>query len=137
MVSSDNGKTWSKPVQIEKPDAPSSSWATPFLTDYGRIYVFYDFNGDKVDSLNGKKIVRDDMLGWYCFRYSDDFGATWSERHRLPVRVTRCDRENDWKGKVQIFCGIDKPKRLSNGAVAFCFFKTRQIYAGKRRRLDV
>ena len=48
MVSSDNGKTWSKPVQIEKPDAPSSSWATPFLTDYGRIYVFYDFNGSKV-----------------------------------------------------------------------------------------
>lgn len=55
MVSSDNGKTCSKPVQIEKPDAPSSSWATPFLTDYGRIYVFYDFNGSKVDSLNGKK----------------------------------------------------------------------------------
>ena len=123
MVSSDNGKTWSKPVQIEKPDSPSSSWATPFLTDYGRIYVFYDFNGSKMDSLNGKKIVRDDMLGWYCFRYSDDFGSTWSERHRLPVRITRCDRENDWKGEVQIFWGIDKPKRLSNGAVAFCFSK--------------
>lgn len=123
MLSADNGKTWSKPCPIETSDGPSSSWAIPFITDYGRIYVFYDFNGDNIDSLNGKKIPRNDMLGWYCYRYSDDCGSTWSERHRLPVRVTACDRENDWKGKVQIFWGIDKPKRLANGAVAFCFSK--------------
>ena len=81
----------------------------PLITPSGRVYVFYDYNGDNIRTLpNGKKI-RTDMLGWYCYKYSDDNGQSWSKRYRLPVRVTACDRTNAWKGNVQIMWGIGKP----------------------------
>lgn len=120
--STDRGATWSKLVDIEPSTGPEASWAVPLITPNNRIYVFYDFNGDQIREMNGKKI-RADMLGWYVFRFSDDEGRTWSEkRYRLPVRVTACDRSNDWKGKVQIFWGICEP--VTNGKeVVFSFTK--------------
>ncbi len=120
-ASKDEGKTWSKPEAIESPTEPASSWATPYLTSFGRIYVFYDFNGEDITSLDGKKI-RNDMLGWYCYRFTDDFGKTWSKRYRLPLRLTNCDKANNWQGKVQIFWGIDKPKK-SGGTFYMGFTK--------------
>lgn len=124
-ISADQGRTWSPLTPIEPADGPEASWATPLLTPSGRVYVFYSFNGDRVRELRGRRI-RADMLGWYAFRYSDDHGRTWSkERHRLPVRVTECDRTNDWRGDVQIFWGIDKPK-VDNGVVMFGFTKLGQ-----------
>lgn len=120
--SEDRGETWSPLVAIEPNDGPEASWAVPLITPSGRVYVFYDYNGDEVRSLKGKPI-RADMLGWYVFRYSDDHGKTWSkERYRLPVRVTDCDRANDWGGEVQILWGIDKPK-VHNGTAFFGFTK--------------
>ena len=107
-TSQDHGKTWSKPVQIEEPGKETSSWAMPYLTKYDRVYVFYDYNGDKIHELNGKPI-NDDVLGWYCYKYSEDEGKTWSQRYRLDVRKTKIDFENDWKGEVQIMWGIGKP----------------------------
>lgn len=112
--STDMGRTWSEPVDIEPSDGPAASWVMPYLTKYGRVYAFYDYNGDRVETLKDKKI-RNDMLGWYCFKYSDDGGSTWSERHRLPVRKTACDRTNDWKGEVQILWGIGKPVDVDEG----------------------
>lgn len=120
-VSKDQGATWSVPVDIEPATGPAASWAMPYITDYGRIYVFYDFNGDKVNTLNGKEI-RNDMLGWYCYRYSDDSGKTWSERYRLPVRQTKADKQNDWNGTVQIMWGIGKPVNVGKGMM-FAFTK--------------
>lgn len=120
-VSKDHGVTWSDPVDIEPSTGPAASWAMPYLTNYGRIYVFYDFNGDEVKTLNGREI-RNDMLGWYCFRYSDDKGKTWSDRYRLPVRKTKADRLNDWKGDVQIMWGIGKPVDAGKGMM-FAFTK--------------
>jgi len=107
-ISKDQGRTWSKPLDIEPADGPEASWATPLLTPSGRVYVFYDYNGDDVRMLKGKP-VRADMLGWYCYRFTDDHGTSWSKRHRLNMRLTDCDRGNDWKGDVQIFWGISKP----------------------------
>lgn len=121
-LSDDQGKTWSKPVRIEDPGAESSSWAMPYLTDYGRVYVFYDYNGDKIHELGNRKNIREDMLGWYCFKYSDDEGKTWSERHRLDVRTTNVDLVNDWAGKVQIMWGIGKPVDVDQGMM-FAFTK--------------
>ena len=110
-ISTDFGKSWSEPVEIEPPSGPAASWAMPLLTPFGRVYVFYDYNGDEV-----LKDKRHDMLGWYCYKYSDDYGLTWSEkRYRLPVRVTNIDRNNelkdpDFPGKlIQMFWGIGKP----------------------------
>jgi len=121
-TSEDHGKTWSTPVAIEKPGKESASWAMPYLTKYGRVYVFYDYNGDKIHELNDKKNIREDMLGWYCYKYSDDEGKTWSKRFRLNVRRTKIDFENDWKGKVQIMWGIGKPVDVDNGMM-FAFTK--------------
>jgi hypothetical protein len=121
-ISMDQGRTWSPLTPIEPADGPEASWATPLITPGGRVYVFYSYNGDQVRDLRNRSI-RADMLGWYAFRYSDDHGRTWSkERHRLPVRITECDRTNDWRGAVQIFWGIDKPK-ADNGVVMFGFTK--------------
>lgn len=119
--STDRGRTWSEPVSIEPTSGPEASWAIPLATPYGRIYVFYVYNGDNVRTLNGREI-RADMLGWYCYRYSDDGGRTWSERHRLPMRVTACDRGNDWNGEVQIFWGICEPI-TAGGDMYFSFTK--------------
>jgi len=109
-ISCDKGKTWTPLVNIEPADGPAASWAMPLLTPNGRVYVFYDYNGDRINSLGNRKRIRADMLGWYVYKYSDDNGRTWSERrYRLPVRVTEADRNNDWQGKVQMLWGIGKP----------------------------
>lgn len=121
-ISKDKGKSWSKLVDIEPADGPEASWAVPFLTPSGRVYAFYDYNGEKIDSLKGKKI-RADMLGWFAYRYSDDNGRSWSkDRYRLPMRLTACDRGNDWQGQVQIFWGICKPQAAGQD-VLFSFTK--------------
>ncbi|MFV1963820.1 MAG: exo-alpha-sialidase [Pirellulaceae bacterium] len=112
--SSDQGRTWSQPVDIEPADGPAASWAMPYRTKYGRVYVFYDYNGDRIDTLQGRRI-RNDMLGWYCYKFTNDGGRSWSDRYRLPVRVTACDRGNDFKGEVQIFWGIDKADNIGDG----------------------
>lgn len=116
-ISADRGLTWSEPIDIEPESGPESSWVVPLVTPDGRIYAFYDYNGDRV---TGR---RADMLGWYVYKYSDDNGRTWSgERYRLPVRRTLCDENNSLEGDVQIFWGIDKPT-THNGSVYFAFTK--------------
>jgi hypothetical protein len=120
--SRDQGRTWSPLVDIEPADGPEASWVVPLLTPSGRVYVFYDYNGDGVDTLVGRKI-RADMLGWYVYRFSDDGGRTWSgERYRLPMRLTACDRANQWQGQVQVFWGVAKPV-VSGGAAYLAFTK--------------
>ncbi|CAL1521501.1 hypothetical protein MMC2321_05295 [Chitinophaga sp. MM2321] len=119
-VTEDQGKTWTKTVAIENPGSESASWAMPYLTRYGRVYVFYDYNGDKIHELNGQKNIREDMLGWYCYKYSDDEGKTWSKRYRLNIPKTKLDLNNDWKGEVQILWGIGKPVDV-DGGMMFAF----------------
>ncbi|MBN1394369.1 MAG: exo-alpha-sialidase [Pirellulales bacterium] len=124
-ISTDAGKTWSKLVDIEPSDGwKFSSWAVPLIVPDGRVYVFYLYNGDEIRSLpSGKPIPHPEVLGWYCHKYSDDGGRSWSaDRHRLPLPVTACDRANDWGGAVQIFWGIDKPKIVGR-SVFFAFTK--------------
>ncbi|QEM10425.1 LamG-like jellyroll fold domain-containing protein [Mucilaginibacter rubeus] len=110
----DLGKTWSPAVDIEPATGPVASWVTPYITSYGRIYAFYNYNGDNIMTLKGVAI-KNDLLGWYCYRYSDDMGATWSERYRIPIRNTNADLTNNFKGAVQMFWGICKPIKTTNG----------------------
>lgn len=122
-ISSDQGRSWSELFDIEKTDAPPSSWGIPYATPYGRIYVFYTFNGDKIDSYpDGESIRHNTELGWYCFKYSDDNGRTWSERYRIPMRKTTVDFINPWNGEVQLFWGISKPFSHQN-SMYFSFTK--------------
>ena len=124
-TSEDQGKSWSDLANIEQPGKESASWAMPYLTKYGRVYVFYDYNGDKIHDLNSQTNIREDMLGWYCYKYSEDEGKTWSQRYRLDVRKTEVDFNNDWKGKVQIMWGIGKPVDVDEGMM-FAFTKIKQ-----------
>lgn len=121
-ASADHGRTWTPLQDIEPADGPEASWAVPLVTPAGRVYVFYDYNGERIAALGSRKI-RADMLGWYVYKFSDDGGASWSEqRYRLPLPLTAVDRSNDWQGKVQMFWGICKPQPAA-GAVAFSFTK--------------
>ncbi len=124
-TSKDQGKSWSDLVKIEEPGKESASWAMPYLTEYGRVYVFYNYNGDKIHELNGKKDIREDMIGWYCYKYSEDEGKTWSKRYRLDIRKTTVDLNNDWEGEVQIMWGIGKPVNVDDGMM-FAFTKIRK-----------
>lgn len=126
-ISLDQGRNWSEPVPIEPPDGPEASWAMPLLTHFGRIYVFYVYNGDDIRTLPDGSPMRADTHGWYCYRYSDDRGMTWSERYRLPMRVTACDRNNDFGGEVQMFWGIGKPVAFGDTAW-FAFSKLSRYF---------
>ncbi len=113
--SRDRGKTWSPRVDIEPAEGPEASWVMPYLTGYGRIYVFYTYNAK-----NMRKVIADteyarkrvDTLGEYAFKTSDDGGMTWSERRWfIPVRETAIDRDNPYQGRVRFFWGVGKPIR--------------------------
>jgi hypothetical protein len=121
-ISSDKGQTWSELIDIEPAGKIQASWVMPLITPSGRVYAFYDYNGDNVVTLPNGKRIRTDTIGWYCYRYSDDNGRSWSERYRLPVRVTACDRANNWAGRVQIMWGIGEPI-INENQVFFGFTK--------------
>ncbi|HIG87276.1 MAG: exo-alpha-sialidase [Myxococcales bacterium] len=122
-ISKDQGKSWSELIDIEPSNGPEASWVVPLIVPSGRVYAIYTYNGDEVYTLPGStRNIRADMLGWYCFKYSDDIGMTWSKRYRIPIRNTAADRANQWKGEVNIFWGIDKPK-VSDMGVTFAFTK--------------
>ncbi len=108
-ISQDKGKTWSPLIDIEKSSEPINSWVTAVVVPSGRVYAIYCYNHDGISSMHG---------GLMAFRYSDDHGRTWSERHSIPMRLTKKDRENITGGKTQFWWCIDKPV-LYNGSVYF------------------
>ncbi len=117
-ISADQGRTWSKLVELEPTDGPPSVYSLPVVARSGRVYAFYDYNGD-----NFKCPGRSDCVGWFVYKYSDDNGRTWSsQRYRLPMRMTAVDRTNTFQGKVQIFWGIGKPVTFDNTMI-FAFSK--------------
>lgn len=117
-ISADQGRTWSDLVELEPVDGPPSVYSLPVVAQTGRVYAFYDYNGD-----NFKCPARSDCVGWFVCKYSDDDGRTWSKnRYRLPMRMTAVDRTNTFDGKVQIFWGIGKPITYDNTMI-FAFSK--------------
>jgi len=117
-ISADQGRTWSPLVALEPADGPPAVYSLPVVARTGRVYVFYDYNGDGF-----KCPGRSDCVGWFVYKYSDDHGRSWSkERYRLPMRMTAVDRTNTFGGKVQIFWGIGKPI-IFGDAMMFAFSK--------------
>jgi hypothetical protein len=121
--STDQGKTWSPPVDIEPHGPPESSWVMPVKSAFGRVYAIYVHNSDdlrEVRSLYGP-IKRVDTLGRYVFKYTDDGGRTWSaERYEIPVREFAIDRQNLYGGTVRFFWGVGKPiVHEPSGAIYF------------------
>ena len=131
--SEDQGRTWSELVDIEPADGPEASWVMPYLTDYGRVYVFYTYNAKdlreiKADNAYSRKRV--DTQGEYAVKYSDDGGLTWSEqRWYIPVRLTGIDRRNPYKGEVRFMWGVGKPVSFEEGMI-LGFTKVEHFGAG-------
>ncbi len=111
--STDTGRTWTLPVDIEPADGPEASWAMPLVTPGGRVYVFYTYNKDNLRdnrSLVEAARRRVDSLGYFAYKFSDDGGRTWpADRHYLPLRNLRLDRKNPFGDAVHLFWGIGKP----------------------------
>ncbi|NQZ70921.1 MAG: exo-alpha-sialidase, partial [Lentisphaeria bacterium] len=126
-ISSDQGKTWSELYDIEPASGPEASWVMPLqVPSTGRIYAFYTYNKEKLQEVlpvDGPAIKRVDSLGTYAYRYSDDYGLSWSsERYEIPMRLFEIDRNNIYNGKVIFFWGVGKPF-IHNDAAYVCATK--------------
>ncbi len=117
MRSTDRGKTWSAPLDVEPAKGPESSYAVLHKTAYGRIYVFYNYNHENIRQIKADNppyttgfCTRVDSLGQYVCKYSDDHGKTWSsQRFPIPVREFEIDRKNPYQGKIRYFWNVGKP----------------------------
>lgn len=112
VISRDQGRTWSPPIDIEPATGVEASWAVPFKTPGGRVYAFYTYNKANLREVPNAASAsrRVDTLGVYAFKYSDDNGRTWSkERHEIPLHVTEADRDNNFGGQTLFFWGVSKP----------------------------
>ena len=121
MRSTDCGRTWEKPVDIEPASGPEASYAVLLKTPYGRIYAFYNHNTDRVPEVKREDVgvyKRVDSLGHYVFKYTDNHGQTWSERRfEIPVRAFDCDLKNTYKGELKFFWNVGKPLIRGNDAI--------------------
>ncbi|MEW6358565.1 MAG: LamG-like jellyroll fold domain-containing protein [Planctomycetota bacterium] len=125
MRSADQGKTWSAPAAVEPADGPEASYAVLLKVPGGRVYCFYNHNSDNLREViaddppfKGGKCRRVDSLGYFVFKYSDDGGASWSDkRYAIPIRETAIDRENVYGGKVRFFWNVGRP--FIHGGAAF------------------
>jgi hypothetical protein len=125
LRSSDQGRTWSDPVDIEPAEGPESSYVVVEKVPSGRIYCFYNHNTDNIRSVKADVsewipdgiCKRVDSLGHFVFKYSDDNGRTWSEkRYDIPVREFEIDRNNVYKGEIKFFWNVGKAF-IHDGAV--------------------
>jgi hypothetical protein len=121
LRSTDQGRTWEKPVDIEPVGPPESSYAVLLKVPCGRVYAFYNHNTDMVREVKREDkgvYKRVDSLGHYVFKYSDDHGRTWSEkRYDIPVREFECDRKNVYGGKLKFFWNVGRPLILKDTAL--------------------
>lgn len=117
-ISYDQGKSWTKPIDIESAESPESSWVMPYLTPYGRIYAFYVYNNNNMRTVHSTDeegfTTRVDTLGVMAYKFSDDGGESWSkERYYIPIRNFEIDNQNPYNGEVQL-----------NSGDLFCTFRT-------------
>jgi len=121
LRSTDRGRTWSEPVDVEPADGPEASYAVLLRVPSGRVYCFYNHNTDNVPEVrreDGGVYTRVDSLGHYVFRYSDDHGRSWSaRRYDVPVRDFACDRENVYGGELRFFWNVGRPLIAGNAAI--------------------
>jgi hypothetical protein len=121
--STDRGRTWSDPVDVESAEGPEASYAVLLKVPpghggpAGRIYCFYNHNTDDVREAiaddppyEGGVFKRVDSLGHFVFKVSDDHGRTWStRRYDVPMRTLAIDRENPYGGELKYFWNVGKP----------------------------
>ena len=120
LRSFDQGKTWGDKRDVEPGNGVEASYAVLLKSPSGRIFVFYNHNTDNLREIKGDDppfkngvVRRVDSQGYFVFKYSDDYGKSWSEeRYTIPVREFGIDRKNVYKGKIRFFWNVGK---------AFCY----------------
>ena len=121
LRSTDQGRTWEKPVDIEPIGPPEASYAVLLKVPGGRIYAFYNHNTDRVPEVKREDkgvYKRVDSLGHYVFKFSDDHGRSWSaKRYDVPLREFECDRNNVYGGKLRFFWNVGRPLILGDAAI--------------------
>jgi len=117
LRSLDLGKTWIDMRNVEDETSPENSYSVLLKTNYGRVYCFYNFNKDNIRKVKADNppykdgyCYRVDSLGYYAFRYTDDFGISWSkDRYYVNIRNFDIDDSNAYKGEIQFFWNVGKP----------------------------
>jgi len=117
--STDLGRTWSPPVDVEPADGPEASYAVLLKVPGGRVYCFYNHNTDNLRQIQAEEegdwapggiVTRVDSQGYFVFKYSDDHGRSWSsQRTVLPLREMAMDRGNVYGGRIRFFWNVGKP----------------------------
>ena len=125
LYSDDEGASWTTGIRLEPEGTPTNSYGNIIQSNFGRIFVIYNMNLRNITHFpNGQSFQRDDELGYFVARYSDDGGATWSsERLTLPQRVTRVDRDNSFNGSTLMFWSVDQIKVTRGGAAIQAYTK--------------
>lgn len=115
LRSTDQGRTWPFRVTIEPVDGPEASYSVLLKVPGGRLFCFYNHNTDDTrrvlcDPGHTKKWEeRVDSQGHFVFKYSNDHGATWSDRrYEIPQRDFEIDRENPYQGKIKYFWNVGR-----------------------------
>jgi hypothetical protein len=116
LRSTNQGKSWSPPVDVEPAGGPVSSYAVMLKVPSGRVYIFYNHNSDDLRKVaaddppyRGGYTTRVDSLGHFVFKYSDDHGRSWSaRRYDIPMRDFEIDRRNPYRGKLKFFWNVGK-----------------------------
>lgn len=129
----DRGRTWTPLAAVDEPSRQShDGYQLVHRRADGseRIFLFYGWNvGSRYTpewEARLPELRRTDMQldEGYWFRVSDDHGATWgADRHLIPVRRTRIDRDNPWAGATMGMFLCDKPSVIG-GSVYMAFQKT-------------
>ena len=133
LRSTDQGRTWEKPVDVEPLDGPEASYAVALKAPGGRLFVFYNHNTDRVPEVKREDsgvYTRVDSLGHFVFKVSEDHGRSWSaQRYDIPMRLFACDRSNTYAGKLCFFWNVGKPFVL-HGAAYVSLHKVGAMGAG-------
>jgi len=116
LRSTDQGRTWSDPVDVEPADGPEASYAVLLKGPSGRLFCFYNHNTDDLRAVRADNppyadglCRRVDSQGHFVFKYSDDHGRSWSpERTEIPIREMDIDRRNPYGGEIQFFWNVGK-----------------------------
>ena len=121
VVSIDDGETWEGPFDVEVgvPDGvPNAYGNIVYAPKLDRLYTVYNLNLYNVTSSG-----RNDELGFFFMKYSEDGGRSWSaDRYLVPYPSTWVDRQNNFNGTTRIMWTVDHVK-IRDGTVYFAFTK--------------
>jgi len=130
-ISKDRGETWGPTRKVF--DAGDEQYAYSTMMKggpNGRLYILYVQNYQNITTYPNSttRLPREDMMGGFFYRYSEDGGETWSsEAYQIPIPQTKIDKGNQWNGTVQLMWLVDKGFQMGNDA--FVAFTKIGVYA--------